>query len=302
MEARSDAASAPMRTRFVAEVSSNHHASLARCLDFVDCAADVGCDAVKFQLFRVRDLFAPEILERSAAHRAREAWELPEAFLPELAARARARGLAFACTPFSLAAVDALAPFVDFYKIASYELLWTPLLEACARHGRPVVLSTGMADEGEIERALRALDAAGATAITLLHCVSGYPTPPAEANLAAIDALRALARRALGRAIDVGWSDHSVSPGVVQRAVHRHGAAMIEFHLDLDGAGEEFAAGHCWLPDAIAAVIRDVRAGESADGTGAKRPSPSECADRAWRADPGDGLRPLRAIRAGFRA
>lgn len=289
------------RPRFIAEVSSNHHASLERCLAFVDCAADVGCDAVKFQLFRVRELFAPEILERSAQHRAREGWELPAAFLPEIATRAHARGLEFACTPFSLTAVEELAPFVDFYKIASYELLWLPLLEACAKQGRPVVLSTGMADESEIERALRCLDAAGASEIALLHCVSGYPTPPADANLAAIETLRALAVRTLGRACEVGWSDHSVSPGVVQRAIHRFGASIVEFHLDIDGAGDEYATGHCWLPDAIARVIRDVRDAAASDGDGAKRPSACEIADRIWRADPQDGLRPLREIRETWR-
>ena len=96
---------------------------------------------------------------------------------------------------------------------------------------------------------------------------------------------------------EVGWSDHTVEPAVIHRAIHRWGARIIEFHLDLDGKGEEFEAGHCWLPDQIAAVIRDVKKGFEADGNGIKEPVPSELSDRMWRADPSDGLRPLKGIR-----
>jgi N-acetylneuraminate synthase len=78
-------------TKFIAEASSNHGRDLDRALAFVDAAAEAGCDAVKFQLFRVAELFAPEILARSASHRDRVAWELPPEHLKPLAARARAR-------------------------------------------------------------------------------------------------------------------------------------------------------------------------------------------------------------------
>jgi len=287
--------------RFVAEVSSNHHQSLDRCLAFIDRAAEIGCDAVKFQLFRVKDLFAPEILVRSAAHRERVHWELPVEFLPALAERSALRGVEFSCTPFSLEAVEALAPHVDFYKIASYELLWDPLLRACAAQGRPVVLSTGMARTDEIAHALRVLSGAGCEDLTLLHCVSGYPAPPAEANLSAITTLRRLSETLLGEACSVGWSDHTVSAGVIHRAVHHYGASMVEFHLDLDGQGEEFETGHCWLPDRIGELIAEVRAACEADGSGVKEPTKSELPDRVWRADPHDGLRPLLGIRREWR-
>ncbi len=286
--------------RFVAEVSSNHHAELDRCLAFVDEAARIGCDAVKFQLFRVEELFAPEILARSPAHRARRRWELPESFLPALAARARERGLAFGCTPFSLRAVEVLRPQVDFLKIASYELLYEPLLAACATTGLPVVLSTGMATEPEVRRAVEVLHDAGCRELTLLHCVSGYPTPPEQSNLAALEVLRGIGASRPGLHFAVGLSDHTTSPGVIHRAVHRFGATLVEFHLDLDGRGEEFAAGHCWLPDAAAELIAQVREGLRADGEGGKQPVPVELADRSWRADPRDGLRPLRTVRESF--
>ncbi len=291
----------PPEVRFVAEVSSNHHQDLGRCLAFVERAAKLGCHAVKFQLFRIRELFAPEILAASPEHRARAAWELPGAWIAPLAERARECGLEFACTPFHLGAVAELEPHVDFLKIASYELLWEDLLRACAATGKPVVLSTGMANRAEVERALDVLAGAGCRDLTLLHCVSGYPAPPDEANLRALETLAGLAPRAPGLRLRTGWSDHTVSPGVIQRAVHRFGASLVEFHLDLDGEGEEFAAGHCWLPERIGAVIRDVREALAADGSAAKEPAPSEQAERAWRADPGDGFRPLLATRAGWR-
>ena len=285
----------PFRPLFIAEASSNHGRDLSRALAFVDAAAECGCDAVKFQLFKIDRMFAPEILAQSAKHRARRAWELPHAHLQPLAAHCRERGIQFSCTPFYLEAVDELRPFVDFYKIASYELLVTPLLEACAATGKPVVLSTGMATLAEIKLAAATLRHAGARDLTLLHCVSAYPTPPGEANLSAIGSIR----DATGCA--VGWSDHTRSPAVIERAVHRWGAAAIEFHLDLDGEGAEYAAGHCWLPQEIAPVIARIQAALEADGNGFKEPQPSELADREWRADPADGMRPLRHVRAAWK-
>jgi sialic acid synthase SpsE len=290
-----------MSVRFVAEVSSNHNRDLDRALAFVDKAKEIGCDAVKFQLFTVQELFAPEILAKSARHRARAEWELPDNFLAPLAAKSHELELQFACTPFSLRGVDVLEPHVDFFKIASYELLWDDLLRACASTGKPVVMATGMATLDEVMGAVDVLRQAGCRDSMLLHCTSGYPTPIAQCNLAAIQTIRA------ATGARAGWSDHSVSPAVVRRGVHRWGAEMVEFHLDLDGTGAEFSAGHCWLPDQIAPVIEAVRRGSNsddyesaADGTGEKRPVEAEIADRPWRADPSDGLRPTRAIRGTF--
>jgi len=157
-----------------------------------------------------------------------------------------------------------------------------------------VIVSTGMATMPEIKGAVATLKRAGAREITALHCVSAYPAPPEQANLSAI----ATIREATG--VNVGWSDHTRSPAVIERAVHRWGASAVEFHLDLDGKGAEYAAGHCWLPNEIAPVIARIREAEKADGAGFKEPVASELSDREWRADPVDGLRPLRHIRAGW--
>lgn len=90
----------------------------------------------------------------------------------------------------------------------------------------------------EIKHAVDVLQRNGCKAPTLLHCNSAYPTPYAEANLAAIETIRQ------ATSYDVGWSDHTVEPAVMHRAIHRWGVRVIEFHLDLDGKGEEFEAGH----------------------------------------------------------
>jgi N-acetylneuraminate synthase len=280
---------------FIAEASSNHGRDLARGLAFVDAAADAGCGAVKFQLFKIDRMFAPEILRQSPKHRARAEWELPVAHLGPLAERCRTRGIQFSCTPFYVEAVRELEPFVDFYKVASYELLVGDLLKACAATGKSVVLSTGMTTMDEIIAASATLKAAGARDVTLLHCVSAYPTPAAQANLSAIAAIR----EATG--LPTGWSDHTRRPAVIERAVHRWGATAVEFHLDLDGKGAEYASGHCWLPQEIAPVIARIRESLIADGTGFKGPQPSELSDREWRADPADGMRPLKHVRLAYK-
>ncbi|WP_415714106.1 N-acetylneuraminate synthase family protein [Maridesulfovibrio sp.] len=281
---------------FIAEISSNHGCNIERCYEFIDTAARIGCGAVKFQLFRIKDLFAPEILTRSAEHRERERWELPESFIPLIAERCRERKILFSCTPFFLDAVDILSPHVDFLKIASYELLWTNLLERCAASGKPVVLSTGMAEMNEIEAAVHTLYSSGCKDLSLLHCVSGYPAPVNQANLAALRTLKNKFN------CKIGWSDHTVSESVIQRAIHKYDAEIIELHLDLDKTGAEYEAGHCWLPHQVERLIRHIREGLEADGDGVKRPVEAEMPDREWRADPEDGLRPFKSIRKIWKA
>jgi len=286
---------------FIAEVSSNHNRDLGRMKKFIDVAAEIGCSGIKFQLFRIDELFAPEILERSEEHRRRIEWELPVEFIPELSQHAREKGIKFSCTPFYLDAVDVLRPHVDFFKIASYELLWLDLFRACAKTGLPVVFSTGMATLEEVNSAASCLVNQGCKNITVLHCNSAYPTPVKDANLSGIAHLRQhLKGYASSTEMGFGWSDHTVSPGVIQRAVNKYESSMIEFHLDLEGEGAEYIAGHCWLPEQIGKVISDVKSGFSADGDSDYRISKSELPDRLWRADPQDGLRPIKKIRETF--
>ena len=103
-------------TAFIAEVSSNHNRDIDRMNKFINVASDIGCAGVKFQLFRIKELFAPEIIAVREDVKSRQAWELPKEFLPELSEFASELGLKFGCTPFYLDAVDILKPYVDFIK------------------------------------------------------------------------------------------------------------------------------------------------------------------------------------------
>ena len=279
---------------FVSEVSSNHSQDLNRAKEFIKVSSQIGCQAVKFQLFKIDKLFSPEILAKSKTHRDRKEWELPIEFLPELSSYSHKLGLLFSCTPFYLEAVKELEPYVDFYKIASYELLWDELIIECAKTGKDLVLSTGMATLDEIEHAVEVFKRHSNSKLTLLHAISGYPTPVNEANLKAIKILRDKFN------LEVGLSDHSVSKDVITRAIYKWDASMIEFHLDLDENGAEYKSGHCWLPNQMKDTIDGIKNGFLADGTGEKVPAPSEIDDRLWRADPRDGLRQFKEIREKF--
>lgn len=288
--------------KFVAEISSNHNGSLERCIQLIKSASEAGCDAVKFQLFKIDELFAPEILKESKTHRDRRSWELPAAFIPELAKVSHDLGLEFSCTPFYLDAIAILEPHVDFYKIASYELLWHDLFRKCAKTGLPIAFSTGMSTEDEVVAAVQSLQGLPTKDVTVLRCTSSYPTPYEEANLKSINTLEKLLQPFQpAMNISVGWSDHTVSPGVILRSIFTYNAKFIEFHFDLEGDGEEFGSGHCWLPNQIAPVIKMAKEGLGADGEGIITPGKSESPDRIWRADPEDGLRPFKQIRKSFR-
>jgi len=283
-----------MSVNFIAEVSSNHNQDIKRCFDFIDTAAEIGCSAVKFQLFKINQLFSQEILSNSREHRQRSNWELPEEWIPKLFERCKEKKINFSATPFYLEAVDILFDYVSFYKIASYELLWDDLLISCARTGKPIILSTGMANLEEIIHAVKVLEEHGAKDIRLMHCVSTYPAPYSDVNLSAIKTISKTVNK------KVGWSDHTVDPAVLYRAILKWGATDIEFHLDLDGIGEEFNSGHCWLPSKINDVIQNIKRGYDCDGTGIKEPIEQEYNERSWRADPVDGLRPLMHVRKDF--
>ena len=276
---------------FIAEVSSNHAQNLERSLEFVKVAADIGCDAVKFQFFRIDDLFSKEAINANPEILMRKNWELPLSFLEEISKCAKEHQIYLGITPFSINAVRKLEPYVDFFKIASYELLWHDLISNCISTNKPLVISTGMSNLKEIKSTVEFIKSRNFKNYYLLHCTSAYPTPPHDCNLAAIDTISKEFN------CKVGWSDHSVNESVIFRSIYKWGAGIIEFHLDLEGKGAEYKSGHCWLPRKMEKVIAKINTGLLSDGNGIKIPVESEISDRDWRADPSDGLRPMRYIR-----
>lgn len=264
---------------------------LDRIIEFIDTSARIGCDAVKFQLFQVEKLYSEDTIKNMPSVMDRKQWELPLEFLPEIKKRCVKKNIQLGCTPFYLEAVDELAEFVDFYKIASYELLWTDLIKRCAKMPQPLIISTGMANMSEIRSAYNAAAKYKKNDLAFLHCESSYPVKIEETNLAAIKYLK----DELG--CHVGWSDHSRDMAVILRAALRWKAEIFEFHLDLDTEGAEYSSGHCWLPNELEKVISLIERSKYADGMEEKFPGKTESHDRNWRADPEDGLRPLKIIR-----
>ena len=279
------------KINFIAEISSNHNKSLNRTLKLIKSAKDSGFTSVKFQLFKINQLFSKEILASSFQHRSRAKWELPINFIPKISQYCKKINIKFGCTPFYLGAVKELAPYVDFFKISSYELLWNELLIECAKTKKPLIISTGMANLKEVKRAVKLLNANKVKDLVVMHCVSSYPAKIIDTNLSTIATLKKNLNT------KIGWSDHTVNQNVIYRAIYRWEVKDVEIHYDLDGKGFEFSSGHCWLPGQAKDLIKNVNEGLVADGKNKKNPSRSELSDRNWRADPKDGLRPLKKIR-----
>ncbi len=278
-------------TQFISEISSNHNSNLKRSLKLINVSSKIGFDIVKFQLFKIDKLFSKEILFKSKNHRDRKKWELKEKYIPILAKECKKNKIKFCVTPFYLEAVDIIKPYVDFIKIASYEILWEDLLIKCAKTKKPIIISTGMANMKEVINAIKILKKNGAKKIIILHCVSNYPAKLKSLNLSAISTLRKKTK------LDIGWSDHSAKSLVVYKAIQKWKASFVELHIDLDGKGFEYKSGHCWLPKNAKELINFVKQDKLVDGNGKKKPNLAEMNERKFRADSIDGLRPIKRYR-----
>lgn len=278
----------PPRTLIIAEAGVNHNGDLELARQLIDAAVAAGADMVKFQTFRADKIVSRVVrqaayqtanLGRSAGpvtdtsqHAMLRKLELDEAAHHELIAYCQQQNIRFCSTAFDLESVDMLrAMGVDLMKIPSGDITNRPYLEKAGATGLPIILSTGMANLGEIEAALDVLTAAGAllTDITVLHCNTEYPTPMADVNLRAMNTIG----QAFGVAI--GYSDHTLGIEVPIAAVAL-GAVCIEKHLTLDRTlpGPDHAAS--LEPAEFTAMVTAIRNIETALGDTRKRPSPSE--------------------------
>jgi N,N'-diacetyllegionaminate synthase len=268
------------RVLVIAEAGVNHNGDVAMARRLIEAAAGSGADAVKFQTFEPAALAATgaptAIYQREAGVEAAdqrgllERLVLPDAAWAELQEHAQQLGLMFLSTPFDDRSAELLDGLrVPAFKVGSGELTNLPFIARLARRGRPLLISTGMADMIEVAAAVDAVRAAADVPLALFHCVSSYPAAPEDANLRAIETLR----RAF--AVPVGWSDHT--PGIAMSlAAVASGASIIEKHLTLDRAlpGPDHRAS--LEPLEFAALVAGIRAVEAAIGTGLKRQVPAE--------------------------
>lgn len=269
-------------TYVIAEAGSNHNRDLGTARRLIEVAAESGADAVKFQTYTAEGLYSRKtptmsyLSEDDLVGKGESVWdlikriEMPWTWHDDLAEAASDAGIHFLSTPFEEAAVDALEEVgVPAYKIASYEVNHLPLIERCARTGKPLLISTGMASLGDIERALDAAAAAGATEILLMHCAINYPPRFEDLNLRAIETLASAFR------VPIGWSDHTMghTADVVAVAL---GASAVEKHFtlsrDQEGPDHPFALE----PLELAAMVSAIREAEQALGSSVKRVTEAE--------------------------
>lgn len=225
----------------IAEISANHNGRLETAMKIIEEAKKANADAVKLQTYTADTITlnsdSEEFRIRGGLWDGKTLYELyKEAHLPwdwhkPLFDHARKLGITIFSTPFDNTAVDLLEDLnAPAYKIASFEAIDLPLIKYVASTGKPMIISTGMADAEEIQEAIEAAREAGCKELAILHCVSGYPAPAEEYNLRTIQDM--IERFGLV----TGLSDHTVCNTTALASIAL-GASLIEKHFTLDRKG-----------------------------------------------------------------
>lgn len=259
------------RVYLVAELSANHRQRYEEAEKLVRAAKEAGADAVKLQTY-TPDTITIESEAEIFRHGAGSLWEgktlyelyeeayMPWDWQPKLKDVAEDLEMDLFSAAFDPTAVDFLEDMgVPAYKVASFEIVDIPLIKRIARTGKPVIVSTGMANRAEIEEAVAAVETTGATQAALLKCTSAYPTPPDEMNL------RAIPRWIADFGIPVGLSDHSLSVETPVAAVAL-GASIVEKHFTLSRDVPSPDVGFSLEPGEFHAMVTAVRQTERALG------------------------------------
>lgn len=245
----------------IAEISANHNGKLETALKIIDEAARAGADAVKLQTYRpdtiTLDSDEDDFIIKGGLWDGRTLYELyEEAHMPwewhkPLFEHAKRVGIPIFSSPFDNTAVDLLEDLnAPAYKIASFEAVDLPLIRYVASTGKPMIISTGMADAEEIQEAITAAHEGGCKELAILHCVSGYPAPSEEYNLRTIEDM---AKRF---GLVTGLSDHTLDNTTAIASVVL-GAAIIEKHFTLDRNGGGPDDSFSLEPRDLAALCRD---------------------------------------------
>lgn len=298
----------------IAEVSANHNGDLQRALDLLEVAKQSGADAVKLQTYTADTLTLnsdlPDFQIQEGPWAGQSLYKLyDEAHMPwewhkPLFEKAKDLGLIAFSSPFDETAIDFLEDLhVPAYKIASFELLDLPLIEKVAQTGKPMIMSTGMANLDEISEAVDCVRAQGNEQIILLHCVSAYPASPEEANVSSLVQLSKKFN------VIAGLSDHTLGVGVSVAAVSL-GASVIEKHFTLRRSDGGPDSGFSLEPDELKLLVESCQDAWASIGQPTFKQTKSEEKNAIFRRslyvvedmDQGDvfSQKNLRSIRPGF--
>lgn len=247
----------------IAELSANHNGKLENALQLIDVAKKSGADAVKIQTYTADTITLNSDKEDFQIHGG--LWDgqtlyqlYQQAYTPwewhkPLFDYARKLGITIFSSPFDNTAIDLLEDLnAPAYKIASFEAVDLPLIKYAASTGKPLIISTGMADAEEIEQAIHAAREGGCQQLAILHCVSGYPAPAADYNLRTIPDM-------MNRfGLVTGLSDHTLDNTTAIASVAM-GAAIIEKHFTLDRNGGGPDDSFSLEPAELTALCRDIK-------------------------------------------